>query len=555
MVEPGADWRSPSDRRTLGDVIEQCAADFGDRTAYVVDGTPVTFRESEHRSATVAAALHRHGVRHGDRVALLVENCVDLVDVFFACGRMGAIEVAINTANRGDFLRHQLENSDPTVLVVDDHYLDRIPVDAVLPSLRAVLVRTTGLGATAAPDLAVPTLPVRSLYEEPGELPEPSSPVRFSDPLSIVYTSGTSGPSKGVVISHHYMISAASVTFLNRGGAPGDVVYSPLPLYHLNAHIITLLGPYMHGGTGVLDRHFSVSRFWDRVDEVGANHLAILGAQLHLVWNLPPDPRDGQRNLKVLVGAPIPPEMRPKWEQRYGLKTSQGFALSEACPITSSPAGADTPPGSSGQPVATVEVRLLDDDDVEVPEGEVGEICVRPREPFIIFSGYWRNPEATAAAWRNGWFHTGDLGRFDERRFLTFVDRKKDYLRRRGENVSSFEVERALLAHPAVGEAAAVGVPSELSEDDCLVLVAPRPGVTLDPWDLVHHCVENMPFFAVPRYFAIMDELPKTPTGKVEKYRLRSAGVPDGAFDLEAAGYRVNRSGLVRVDELGRTAP
>jgi len=550
----GADWRAPADRRTLGDVIEQCAADHADRTAYVIDETPVTFAESEQRSARVANALHSLGVRPGDRVALLVENCAELVDVFFACGRLGAIEVAVNTANRGQFLRHQLDNSDPTVLVVDDNYLDRLPTDAVMPNLRALLVRTTGIEPTPAPDLGVPVLPAATLQDAEPTIPALDRRPHFGDPLSIVYTSGTSGPSKGVVISHRYMINAASVTFTNRGGEAGDVVYSPLPLYHLNAHIITLLGPYMHGATGVLDRHFSVSRFWQRVDEVGANHLAILGAQLQLVWNLPPDPKDGQRNLKVLVGAPISQEMRPRWEERYGLKTSQGFALSEACPICSSPAGADTPPGSSGQPVDTVEVRLFNDDDVEVPTGTVGEICVRPREPFIIFSGYWRDPVATTEAWRNGWFHTGDLGRFDDAGFLTFVDRKKDYLRRRGENVSSFEVERALLAHEAVGEAAAVGVPSELTEDDCLVVVAPRAGMTVDPWDLVHHSVANMPFFAVPRYYAIVDELPKTPTGKVEKYRLRQDGVPAGAFDLEAQGYRVNRTGLAQFDTAtGRT--
>ena len=550
-----ASWRPPADERTLADVIAQCAADFGDRTACIIDEFPISFVQAEQRSARVARSLHALGVRHGDRVALLVENCIELVDVFFACARLGAIEVAINTANRGEFLRHQLDNSDPTVLVVDDTYLDRLPTDAVMPSLRALFVRTTGMEPTEAPDIGVQVRSVAALHEAEPTIPDLERRPHFSDPLSIVYTSGTSGPSKGVVISHRYMLHAASFTFRNRGGEAGDVVYSPLPLYHLNAHIITLLGPYLHGATGVLDRHFSVSRFWERVEEVGANHLAILGAQLTLVWNLPPEARDDQRGLKVLVGAPITEEMRPKWEARYGLKMSQGFGLSEAVPICSSPAGAVTPPGTSGQPVDTVEVRLFDDNDVEVTTAEVGEICVRPREPFIIFSGYWRNPEATTAAWRNGWFHTGDLGRFDEDRHLTFVDRKKDYLRRRGENVSSFEVERALMAFDGIGEVAAIGVPSELTEDDCLVVVAPRKGATLDPWELVHHCVANMPFFAVPRYYVIMSELPKTPTGKVEKYRLREKGIPVGAFDLEAEGYRVNRTGLVAIDAAtGRTA-
>jgi len=363
----------------------------------------------------------------------------------------------------------------------------------------------------------------------------------------IVYTSGTTGPSKGVVAPHRYIINAASGSFLRRGGEEGDVVYSPLPLYHLNAHIITILGPYLHGGTGVLDRHFSVSRFWERVDAYGANHIAILGAQLQLVWDLPVDPRDGQRGLKVLIGAPISAEMAPKWQQRYGLKTSQGYALTEAVPVTSAPA-AEAPPGSSGRPLDEFEVRLFDDTDEVVPTGDVGEICIRPREPFIMFSGYWRDPQATVDVWRNGWFHTGDLGRFDADGYLYFVDRKKDYLRRGGENVSSFEVERALSAHPDVSQVAAFGVPSELSEEDCMVVLAPMAGREPDPWDLVRFCIDNMPFYAVPRYIRVVDELPHTPTGKVEKYRLRKQAVVTGTFDLHAEGYRVSRKGLVPLD-------
>ena len=544
-------WAPPADRRTLGDVIRDGAARWGDRPAFVVDDVSVTYQEADARSNAVANALLALGVRKGDRVAMLMENCVELIDVWFACGKIGAIEVPINTAYRGEYLRHQLLNCDPAALVIDDRYGDRIPADLRLPSLRALYVRETAHDATGAPDLGVPVHPASDLLAASSEPPALDDPPRHSDPLSIVYTGGTTGPSKGVVIPHRYMINASDTTFRWRGGVEGDVVYSPLPLYHFNAHIITILGPFLHGGCGALDTQFSASRFWDRVDRFGASHIAILGSQITMVWNQPADERDGSHGVKVLIGAPITPEMRVQWKERFGVSMSQGFALTEACPITSSPIWDPSPPGSSGRPVPTVQVRLFDENDEEVATGAVGEICVRPNEPFVIFSGYFRDPAATAEVWRNGWFHTGDLGRFDEGGFLYFVDRKKDYLRRRGENVSSFEVERTVTAFPGVAEVACTGVPSRFTEDDCMVTVVPKPGVTIDPWELIRHCVDNMPFFAVPRYVRIVDELPRSPVGKILKYRIREDGVPPGTFDLEAEGYRVNRDGLVPLQKVG----
>ena len=549
MNEPDdvGSWRPAGDRRTLSELVRDGAARWGERPAFVVDDVSVSYREADRRSDAVANALLALGVRRGDRVAMLMENCVELIDVWFACGKIGAIEVPINTAYRGDYLRHQLTNCDPIALIVDARYLDRIPTDLHLPSLRALYVRDTPDATELRGDLGVPVRGSGELLAGPDHAPVVEELPRHSDPLSIVYTGGTTGPSKGVVISHRYMINAAAVTFAWRGGREGDIVYSPLPLYHFNAHIITILGPFLNGGTGVLDQHFSASRFWERVQHFGASHIAILGSQITMVENLPPDPHDAVRGVRVLIGAPITQEMRARWKERYGIAMSQGFALSEACPITSTPVWEESSPGSSGRPFPTVEVRLLDDDDEEVGVGEVGEICVRPREPFVMFSGYWRDPEATTRAWRNGWFHTGDLGRFDDAGFLFFVDRKKDYLRRRGENVSSFEVERTVMAFPGVADCACTGVPSAFTEDDCMVTVVPKDGVAIDPWDLIRHCVENMPFFAVPRYVRIADELPRSPLGKVLKYRIREDGVPAGTFDLEAEGYRVNRTGLVPI--------
>lgn len=548
-------WRPAGDRRTLGDVVREGALRWGDRTAFVVDDVAVSYGEADRRSNAVANALLVLGARRGDRVAMLMENCVELIDVWFACGKLGAIEVPINTAYRGEYLRHQLANCDPVALVVDARYLERIPADLRLPSLKTLYVRDTPERTQPAGGLGVPVRDIAELLAGDDAAPMLDDPPRYSDPLSIVYTGGTTGPSKGVVISHRYMINAAEVTFAWRGGREGDIVYSPLPLYHFNAHIITILGPFLHGGSGALDQHFSASRFWERVERFGANQIAILGSQITMVENQPPDERDGLHGVRVLIGAPITQEMRERWKARYHIAMSQGFALTEACPITSTPSWESSPPGSSGRPFPTVEVRLFDDDDEEVPTGEAGEICVRPREPFVMFSGYWRDPEATARAWRNGWFHTGDLGRFDDGGFLSFVDRKKDYIRRRGENVSSFEVERTVSGFPGVGEVACTGVPSRFTEDDCMVTIVPKAGATIEPLELIRYCVENMPFFAVPRFVRIVEELPRSPVGKILKYVIREAGVPPGAFDLEAEGYRVNRTGLVPIGAEARAVP
>ena len=528
-------WGPTTDTRTLGDVVVHGAKQWPDKQALIIDREPVTYAEVHDRSNRTAAALHALGVRKGDRVALLVENCIEIADVWFACGKTGAIEVALNTAYRGDYLRHQLLNSLPRVFVVAAEYVERLP-DLELEGLSAVLVRGSLDGL---PDrlLGAPVLPVEDLLTgDPDTLPP--AEVSYADPLMIVYTGGTTGPSKGVVLPHRSLINAADTSFRNRGGKEGEVIYSPLPLFHLNAHMITVLGPMLHGGTGVLDQRFSVSGFWDRIDEVKPDQIAILGAMLTMVWNLPPSENDDKHGLRVLIGAPITAEMRPAWEKRYGLKVSQGFGLTECTPIASTPIWVEFParvlraagrhrrgPACSTRP--TTRCR---------PEWSARSVCGRGSRPSCSASTSatrpprWRSgatggstPATSAAATRPASCGSDD--------------RKKDYLRKRGENVSSFEVERTVRGFPGVADVAAVGVPSELHEDDCLVAVVPAPGVAIDPLDLVKYCVANMPFFAVPRYVRLVDELPKSPVGKILKYVLREQGTDGDVFDLESEGY------------------
>ncbi|HYH51084.1 MAG TPA: AMP-binding protein, partial [Acidimicrobiia bacterium] len=269
-------------------------------------------------------------------------------------------------------------------------------------------------------------------------------------------------------------------------------------------------------------------RYWEQVRRHGATHISLLGPMMVMLWNQPRRDDDAANSVEVMLCAPVPTDIHRPFEERFGLDIVTAYGLSEAVPILLS---LPTPPGFAGRPSPVFDVRLFDDEDQEVRVGEVGEIVCRPREPHVMFEGYFGNADATVGMWRNLWFHTGDLGRANADGYIQFVDRKKDYLRRRGENVSSYEAEQAIRAHPAVADAAVLGVPSDIGEDEVLACVVLKPGESLSFEELLRHCIENMPYFAVPRYVEFLDELPRNPVGRVLKHELRTRGVTAAAFD------------------------
>jgi len=262
---------------------------------------------------------------------------------------------------------------------------------------------------------------------------------------------------------------------------------------------------------------------------------------VNMLWNLPEDPADHELPLRFMSAAPIPRGLHKALEERYGLKVLTSYGMTEALPMTLYGMEDEAVEGACGRPHPGFEVVVLDHDDQPVAPGEVGQICCRPTSPHVMFDGYLGKPEVTVERWRNLWFHTGDLGRMDAEGNLTFVDRNKDVMRRRGENISSFELEQTLLRHSAVAEVAAVGVPSDLGEDDVKVVVALRPGAELPVADLMDFCVERLPYFAVPRYVEFLAELPKNASGKIVKTDLRAAGVTAATWDREQVGYVVRR--------------
>jgi carnitine-CoA ligase len=536
----GAEPWLPMQGEPIWQAVERQAAAHGDRPALVFEEATYTYRQVGDEMRRAASALAAAGVRRGDRVALLMESSAEHLFLWLGAALLGSIHVPINASNRGEFLRHQLATASAGVVLCDQRLLPRLA--ELLPALAEVgqvIVREEA----DAP--SIDGVPVAATLAEFLSAPLRDFPVEqrpaAGDVSSIFFTSGTTGPSKGAALSHSYLVFAARENWRCRGGDETAVTYTPLPLFHTNALCNTFLGSLLHGARAVIDRRFSLSRFWDRCRAVEATQISVLGSMITMLWNRPPSARDRDHQVRVLVGAPVPAAIHHGFEERFGLRVVIIYGLSEAMPLALSTSAEPSPPGSSGKAHPLFDVRIFDDDDRELPAGEPGEIVCRPRQPHGVLERYWGDPEATLEAFRSGWFHTGDVGRFDAGGNLVFLDRKKDVVRRRGETIASYEVERVLTLHPGVEDAAVVGVPSDVGEEDVKAYLVLAPGSELDPVALVRHCEANMPYFAVPRYLEPVAELPRNPVGRVLKFELRKAGNGPATWDREAGGVEVRR--------------
>ncbi len=528
-------WGLGSQDTTIA-VIRRAADAAPDALFLDLDGIRTTYAGILAQTMRMANGLRSHGVQPGDTVVTLLDNSLDAVVAWFAINAAGAVAVPVNTAYKGEFLRHQIADSGASLVVAESDYASRVlAVAAGLPEVAHLFCRG------AVPPLStLRTAGLDTLFSDddrdPGLVPDPS------DLTLLIYTAGTTGPSKGCMISHNYACNLARQSNAMSGRRPDETLWTPLPLFHLNATATGVLPTALLGGTIAIAQRFSLSGFWDDVERSGAGMVSLLGAPISLVARMPETPAmlrcRGQ--VRIAYGAPFPAEVATAWRDRFGARLvgAPGYGLSEASMIVTAPLSATPVPGASGRRGDDFDVRIVDDRDRELPAGEVGEIVCRPSRPHVMFEGYWRRPEATAALLRNLWFHTGDLGRFDADGNFFFVDRKKDYLRRRGENISSFEMETAFLAHPDVHEVAVHAVPSDLTEDDVKVTATLVPGSTLTEEQLCAWSVDRLPYFAVPRYVEFRDELPRNPVGRILKYRLRDEGATPTTWDRESSDLR-----------------
>jgi crotonobetaine/carnitine-CoA ligase len=537
---------APATQTTVLDALAGRLASDPDGPYLDFDGIALSARAMDAASNRAAHALAGLGVGAGDRVATLLDNSAEQVVSFYAALKLGAIQVPINTAYKGGFLRHVLADSGARVVVTQADYAARIAevctadvVATELPELRAAVV----VGAAPTPPPAVATSDWDALLAAAPETAPPDPGVGPASLACFIYTAGTTGPSKGCMLPHHYIVALAEQIARAWQRRADDIVLTPLPLFHFNAIAVCVVGTLVTGGSAAIVKKFSVSRFWDEVRRTDATMLSMLGSLAILVANATDGPGAGEHRLRLCAAAPMPPDTDRIWRERFGCTTySAGFGLTEASLISLLPAGEPNKAGAAGRlNDREFEVRIVDDDDQVVPVGEIGEIVCRPTGPNQMFAGYWRRPEATLEVFRNLWFHTGDLARVDEDGFLYFVDRKKDYLRRRGENISSFEMERTFLAHAAIKDVAVHAVPSEQGEDDVKVTAVLQEDAAITEEELCRWAVDQVPYFAVPRYIEFRADLPRNPVGRVLKYELRDDGVTAATWDREAAGFTFER--------------
>jgi carnitine-CoA ligase len=523
----------PRDRCVIPHLLEQGAREHPDRLyALFEDGSSWSYDTARAAALQAATGLAELGVGAGDTVLSWLPNGADALRVWFGANQLGAVYVPINTAYRGRLLEHVIDNSGARFLVVHADLVPRLQ-GIRLGRLEHVIVvgPPTTLPSTLTGHTAQALTPSHVL---PRVVDSPAEPW---DPYAIIYTSGTTGPSKGVVSSYVHLHASAMAAFDGRLTA-GDRYMVNLPLFHAGG-TIGVLGALVLGGSIAVVSAFDTVSFWDVVRRTETTSCTLLGVMATFLAKQAASPAHREHGLRTVFMVPLAEDART-FADRFGVDVYTLFNMTEvSCPLVSerNPAAL----GSCGRPRAGVDARLVDEHDRDVAAGQTGELILRTDCPWAMNSGYHRNPEATASAWRNGWFHTGDAFRVDADGNHYFVDRIKDAIRRRGENISSFEVEAEIVAHPAVQECAAVAVTSEHGEDDVLAVVAPVPGATLDPAELIAFLVPRMPHFMVPRYIRIVDELPKTPTSKVEKHLLRQQGVTDQTWDRERAGISVRR--------------
>jgi carnitine-CoA ligase len=500
-----------------------------------VGGDAWTFAQLHLKARELAASLQQLGVQQDDFVLSWQPSGPLAVLTFLALNCLGAVYVPINTSYRGAVLQHVLRNSAATLMIAHGELLGRL-TELDCGALKAIVV----VGPERLALGGIELLDRGNLTGTADRLRPPLRAIAPWDTHMVIYTSGTTGPSKGVLSSYLHTYTAAR-EFRHVG--PGDRVYNALPMFHVG-------GPYavlfclIHGITAVMDESFRTTEFWARIDHYRITTTGLLGSMAAFLLSQPPAARDRQHCLRKVIVAPLDPSSLG-FAERFGVTVFAEYNMSElSVPLFSDPN--PVTPGLCGKARPGVELRLVDGHDIEVPDGSAGELLIRARDPWTLSHGYHRNAEATAAAWRNGWFHSGDLFRRAADGNYFFIDRIKDVLRRRGENISSFEVESAILLHPSVHEAAVVAVPGEQGEDDVLAVVRLKPGHAFDPGALFAFLEPRLPHFMLPRHIRCVAEMPQTPTHKIEKHRLRAAGLTADTWDREQAGLRVKRDSLER---------
>ncbi len=526
--------------RSIVHVLRRRVDDMPDKPWLVFEDAVFTFREADALSNRLANGMRHAGISPGERLLVMLPDGIDLVLSWLACAKLGVVEVPVNTAYRGDILAHLIQDSGAGAMLASSLYMERLEdLDGATGYLRRCFVRGEVSEGVRPPKLEVSA--IDSLMS--GDAGPIDTEVRPIDLKAIMYTSGTSGRSKGVMVAHAQAFEYANGCATAIEVGEHDIYYTAgLPLFHIAGKWGVLFGAAIKGATAVIPRQFSATGFWTDVRKYGVTATYSLGAMANFLQRQPRRPDDADNPLHKMLMCPLLSDL-DDFMRRFGVKVATAYGSTEANAPIALPLGS---PVRHSQIVGKVrsdlfDVRILDDADEELPPGATGQIAVRPKAPGLTMLGYWQNPQATVEAWRDLWLHTGDAGFRDADGFFYFTDRLKDTIRRRGENISSMEVEGVLAQHPAVLECAVFPVRSAHTEEEVMAAVVLRPGQSATEESIVRFLEPRMAHFMVPRYIAVVAELPKTPTGKVRKHLLREAGVTEETWDREAAGVKLRR--------------
>jgi acyl-CoA synthetase (AMP-forming)/AMP-acid ligase II len=585
--------------RHLGDELRAAARECPGRPFLRMPGVELSFAEVDRRSDALARAIAALGIGHGDRVSLMLPNSPEFVVIWFAVAKLGAVTAPVNTAFKGHVLRDAIDLVGSRLLLAHrslrDQWMPTLaslstvrllvevgidpPADAeglpeqaaamrakAMQSMDCVLDYATWSAGEQATDGAsavnAPTAPAALSVLPAARAPDPSPSARGpgaptvasapdghvdaapwrppevqpSDLCLLLYTSGTTGRSKAAMMAHRFVLSQADGVIEGLGLRRDDVLYCPYPMFHLDAAVMTIAPALRLRAVAAIGERFSVSRYWDEVRDLGATVFDFMGATLTMLWKQPPSPRDREHRARLGWGVPLP-AWAPEFEARFGCRLVELYGSTEVGAILYTPQDEPRRTGSCGRVGRLWEVQLHDPEGFEVPVGAAGELVVRPRAPDALTRGYFGMPEATLAAFRDQWFHTGDVLRRDADGHFYFVGRTRDIVRRRGENISSAEVEQGLESHPDVLEAAVFGVPSELTEEDVMACIVARPGSSLTAQGITAHAMATMARFMVPRYIRFVEHMPRTPTDKVEKFRLAQQGITADTWERERPAH------------------
>lgn len=537
----------PPESRTIVAMLRRQASAFGNQPLLQIGDVSWRHADAAQAAARRAAALKTAGVRHGDRIALMTSNRIEFLEVFLGSSWLGAVTVPVNTASMGPQIGYFLADSGARLLVIEQAFVDRLAhANLEASGLEAIWV----IGSAPALPATIGGIACHGypLTAAGADEPEPAA-VLPGDMLALLYTSGTTGPAKGVICPHaqYYWWGANSATIL--GLTADDVLCTTLPLFHINA-LNTLAQAVITGCSVVFEGRFSASGFWPTMQQRGATVVYLLGAMVPILLAQPESARERAHRVRIGLGPGVPTAAGEAFFVRTGVQLLEGYGSTETnFVIATRPE--DNSSGASRRGVMGwlqpgFDACVVDAQDVSVPDGIAGELLLRADEPFAFASGYFGQPDKTVEAWRNLWFHTGDRVIREPDGAYRFVDRIKDAIRRRGENISSYEVEQVLLSHPGVAAAAVFPVRSELAEDEVMATLVARPDWVLNPADLVGFCESRLPYFAIPRYIDIVADLPRTENGKVQKFKLRDQGVSAGTWDRQST---VPARNMVRLSE------